>query len=333
MTEAGESDAVDCIRYMSSILHNARWRSDADTTSDRAPPHSARFLNHLAVMLDTGARGYSVAVTGAAGPQSTEAVILVSSDSGGAGPQALPRLESVPVLIRSAQEDGDRARTAHALHNPVPAPLPQVSMSSNPEIPAHKLPIAGHVADVLSFLEYARVSEPNRRVHVADQLMLWLVFRCWPKIALRLGSAAKEWKKDPVSIMREAPAINIDLDGGSAEILILTPYAADLLGYGLSPDDPDDHTSGKTKYTLTQATAPLWLKCIGDIVDTLRNLLPPEAEPHADTLYEVDRLLRVLAQVLQPKPISSLFVDNSYWSAHLEAHSYGGAPPRNFETG
>jgi hypothetical protein len=332
MTEAGESDAVDCIRYMSSILHNARWRDGADTTSDRAPPHSARFLNHLAVMLDTGARGYSVAVTGAAGPQSTEAVVLLSSESGGAGPQALSGLESIPVQIRSAREE-DRVRTAHALQNPVLAPVPRVAMSSDPEDPAHELPIAGHVADVLSFLEYARVSEPNRRVHVADQLMLWLVFRCWPKIALRLGSAAKEWKKDPVAIMREAPAINIDLDGGSAEILILTPFVVDLLGYGLSPDDPDDHTLGKTKYTLTQATAPLWLKCIGNIVDSLRNLLPPEAAPHADALYEVDRLLRVLAQVLQPKPISSLFVDNSYWSAHLEAHSYAGVPPRNFETG
>jgi hypothetical protein len=170
---------------MSSILHKTRWRDGADTTSDRAPPHSARFLNHLAAMLDTGARGYSVAVTGAAGPQSTEAVVLVSSESGGAGPQALSGLESVPVQIRSAREEEDRARTAQALQNPVPAPDPRVVIASDPNAPVNELPMEAHVADVLSFLEYARASGHESWDIIAYQLTLWLVFRCWPKMALQ----------------------------------------------------------------------------------------------------------------------------------------------------
>jgi hypothetical protein len=304
---------------MSNILHNTRWRDGADTTSDRAPPHSARFLNHLAAMLDTGARGYSVAVTGAAGPQSTEAVVLVSSESGGAGPQALSGLESVPVQIRSAWEEEDRARTAQALQNPVPAPDPRVVIASDPNAPVNELPMEEHVADVLSFLEYARASGHESWDIIAYQLTLWLVFRCWPKMALRFNSA-KEWKIDPIVLMRAGPTVGLKVK--SSEVLMPTQCMSDLLSYGLSSEDVDP-TSKMAKYTLTEATAPAWLKYIGDLVDQLRQLLPPNSDPpHPNTLRGVDRPLRVLALVLRAKATANLFVDNEYWSDNLHVQFF-----------
>jgi hypothetical protein len=304
---------------MSSILHNARWRDGADTTSDHAPLHSARFLNHLAVMLDTGAHGYSVAVTGAAGPQSTDAVVLLSSDSGDAGPQALSGLEFVPVQIRSARKEEDRAKTAHALQHPVPAPVPRVAMPSDLEAFAHELLMEEHVADVLSFLEYARASDHESWDIIAYQLMLWLVFRCWPKMALRFNSA-KEWKMDAIVLMRAGPRVGLKVK--SSEVLIPTQCMTDLLSYGLFSDEVDS-TSKMAKYTLTEATAPAWLKYIGDLVDQLRRLLPPNSDPpHPNTLKGVDRLLRVLALVLGSKATANLFVDNEYWSDSLHAQFF-----------
>jgi hypothetical protein len=273
-------------------------------------------------MLDTGARGYGVAVTGAAGPQSTEAVVLLSPDSGGAGSQGLSGLESVPVQIGSAREEEDRVRTTHALQNPVPAPVPRVAMSSDPKDRAHELPIAEHVADVLSFLEYARASEPELRARIVNQLMRWLVFRCWPRMALRLGDSEKEWKKDPVTLMQEGPMITLEVP--SSQVLISTPFVANLHRYGLSSDDVD-LTSGITKYTLTEDTAPAWLKCIGHHVYRLRQLLSPDTPdtaPKSERLRSADRLLRTLREVLQSKAVATLFVDNTYWSTNLKPKSF-----------
>jgi hypothetical protein len=269
-------------------------------------------------MLDTGARGYSVAVTGAAGPQSTEAVVLVSSDSGGAGSQALSGFEFVPVQIHSAREEEERPKTAQALQNPVPAPVPRVAMSSDPGVPAAELLNNDHVVDVLSFLEYARASGHESWDIIAYQLMLWLVFRCWPKMALRFSNSAKEWKIDPIVLMRAGPTVGLKLK--SSEVLIPTQCMADLLSYGLSSDEVDP-TSKMAKYTLTGTTAPAWLKYIGDLVHQLRQLLPPKSDPpHPNTLKEVDRLLRVLALVLGAEATANLFVNNEYWSDNLHAH-------------
>jgi hypothetical protein len=307
---------------MSGILNNVRWRNYKETASDPTPPHSTRFLNHLAAMLDTGARGYSVAVTGATGPQSTEAVVLVSSNSGDACPQGLSGLESVPVQIRSARKEEERAKSAHALQNPVPTPVPQVAMPSDLNAPVNKLAMEEHVVHVLSFLEYAHVSEPNLRAHVVNQLMRWLVFRCWPKIALRVGNSEKEWKKDPVTVMQEGPTITLDVK--SSQVLISTPFVANLHRYGLSSDDVD-LASGITKYTLTEDTAPAWLKCIGHHVYRLRQLLSPDTpdtSPKPERLRSADRLLRTLREVLQSKAVATLLVDNTYWSTNLKAKSF-----------
>jgi hypothetical protein len=94
----------------------------------------------------------------------------------------------------------------------------------------------------------------------------------------------------------------------------------------LSADEIDETTDMVT-YTLTDASAPSWLKCIGGIIENLRSLLstPSKSCPDSAILYQVDVRLRAL-DVILTSAISELFIDNDFWAHSISPKIYEGTP-------
>jgi hypothetical protein len=94
----------------------------------------------------------------------------------------------------------------------------------------------------------------------------------------------------------------------------------------LSADETDQATDMVT-YTLTDASAPSWLKCIGGIIENLRSLLstPSKSCPDSAILYQVDVRLRAL-NVILTSAISELFIDNDFWAHSISPKIYDGTP-------